>query len=173
MRFEGVLQMKNKKRYIARIDEVRINRDKEVAIISYVEKGVPGTHLQIGPEIQQMSDEEILNLHNECLRAQAQHASNFKFVAVEVPLTSPQIQYFEPGDQWVPRGDVLRCELHDDEDGRLVVQIDDRELSLEEFGRLLVTHAGWGMRIEFVPDDALHRRPAREVREPTPEEHHE
>jgi hypothetical protein len=43
------------------------------------------------------------------------------------------------------------------------------ELSLEEFGRMLMTHAGWGMRIEFGPDDELHRRPALEVREPDPE----
>ena len=54
-------------------------------------------------------------------------------------------------------------------DGQLVVGIDDQELSLQEFGRMLTTYAGWGMRIEFVPDDQLHRRPALEVREPDPE----
>jgi hypothetical protein len=42
-------------------------------------------------------------------------------------------------------------------------------LSLEEFGRMLMTHAGWGMRIEFGPDDELHRRPTLEVRKPDPE----
>lgn len=163
--------MKNKKRYIARLDEVTISRDNDVAIISYLEKGVPGTNLEIGPKILQMSNQEILDLHNECLRVQAQRAANFKFVAVEVPLNSPQIKYFKPGEQWVPRGDVLRCMLHDDEDGRVVVQIDDKELSLEQFGRLLLTQVGWGMRVEFVPEDALHRRPSRQVREPTAEEH--
>ena len=56
-----------------------------------------------------------------------------------------------------------------DEDGQLVVGIDNEQLSLEEFGRMLTTHAGWGMGIEFVPDDRLHRRPAHEVREPAPE----
>jgi hypothetical protein len=59
--------------------------------------------------------------------------------------------------------------IHDDENGQLVVEIDDQELNLEQFGRLLTTYAGWGMRIEFVPEDALHRRPAHEVREPKPE----
>jgi len=34
---------------------------------------------------------------------------------------------------------------------------------------MLTTYAGWGMRIEFVPDDQLHRRSALEVREPAPE----
>ena len=61
----------------------------------------------------------------------------------------------------------LRCEIRDD-DGQLVVGIDEHELSLEAFGRLLVTHAGWGMRIEIVPDDRLQHRPAIEVREPDP-----
>jgi len=28
------------------------------------------------------------------------------------------------------------------------------------------TFGGWGMRIEFVPDDELHERPKLEVREP-------
>ena len=86
-----------------------------------------------------------------------------------MPLGSPQIKYFARGNQWCPRGRVLRCLVGDDENGQLVVGIDDQELSLEEFGRMLTTYAGWGMRIEFVPDDQLHRRPALEVREPDPE----
>ena len=64
---------------------------------------------------------------------------------------------------------MLRCLVQDDENGQLVVAIDDHELSLEQFGRLLTTYAGWGMRIEFVPEDELHRRPVHEVREPKPE----
>ena len=39
----------------------------------------------------------------------------------------------------------------------------------KEFGKLLTTYGGWGMRIEFVPDDEVHRRPVHEVREPKPE----
>jgi hypothetical protein len=31
---------------------------------------------------------------------------------------------------------------------------------------LLVTYAGWGMRIEFTPDDETDRRPRLEVRDP-------
>jgi len=44
--------------------------------------------------------------------------------------------------------------------------IDGHELTLEEFGQLIVTHAGWGMRIAFVPDDRTHINPTVEVREP-------
>jgi hypothetical protein len=51
-----------------------------------------------------------------------------------------------------------------------VVVIDDEELSMEEFGRMLTTYAGWGKRIKFVPDDQLHRWPAHEVHEPKGED---
>ena len=131
---------------------------------------MPGTRLQIGPQISEMSDEQIIELFNETLRAQAQLAAEYKHVAVEVPLGSPQIKYFARGYQWCPRGGVLRCLIEDDENGQLVVAIDDQELSLKEFGRMLTTHAGWSMRIEFVPNDQLHRRPTLEVREPDPED---
>ena len=161
--------MKRKECYIARLDEVTISREGDSAVIRYKEKGIMTTHLKVGPEIASMSDEAILELFNDTLRAQAQLAAEYKHVAVEVPLGSRQIKYFARGHQWCPRGAVLRCLVEDDENGQLVVGIDDQELSLEEFGRMLTTYAGWGMRIEFVPDDQLHRRPALEVREPSPE----
>ena len=51
---------------------------------------------------------------------------------------------------------MLRCLIHDDEEHQLVVEIDEQELHLEQFGKLLTTYAGWGMRIEFVPEDEVH-----------------
>jgi hypothetical protein len=76
-----------------------------------------------------MSDTEILELHNGCLRAQAERAVEYKHVAVEVPLGSPQIEYDARCDQWVPRGGVLRCLIHD-EGLQLVVEIDDSRTAL-------------------------------------------
>ena len=84
--------MKRKERYIARLDEVSITREDDSAVIQYKEAGVPTTHLKIGPEITGMSDEAILELFNDTLRAQAQLAAEYKHVAVEVPLGSPQIK---------------------------------------------------------------------------------
>jgi hypothetical protein len=91
-------------------------------------------------------------------------------VAFELPLGAAQIEYFSRHDQWVPRGGVLRCLIQDDEHGQLIVKIDKRTLSLTQFGKLLATYAGWGMRIEFVPEDELHRRQVLEIRELMPEE---
>jgi hypothetical protein len=67
----------------------------------------------------------------------------------------------------VPRGDVLRCHIEDDEAGEVVVYVDDQELGLHEFGKLLRTYAGWGMRISFVPQDRVAEQPEIEVREPS------
>ena len=38
--------------------------------------------------------------------------------------------------------------------------------SLAEFGRLLITFAGWGMRIQFVAEERLEEEPRVEWREP-------
>jgi hypothetical protein len=162
--------MNRKVRYIALLNEVTIARNGDCARIEYKEEGIAVTQLHIGPEIAEMSDRKIIELHNECLRDDARLANKYKHVAVEVPLGSSQIEYVDRCDQWVPRGGVLRCLIQDDENGRLTVKIDEQELRLKQFGKLLTTYAGWGMRIEFVPEDEVHRRPVLEVREPTPED---
>jgi hypothetical protein len=67
------------------------------------------TNLEIGSEIPQMSDSDIVELHNENLRNEAKQAAEYKRVVREVPLGSAQIEYFARCDQWVPRSCVLRC----------------------------------------------------------------
>jgi hypothetical protein len=52
--------MKRKERYIATLNEVTITRDGDYAWIAYKEEGIAGTRLQIGPEIAEISDSEIL-----------------------------------------------------------------------------------------------------------------
>jgi hypothetical protein len=56
--------------------------------------------------------------------------------------------------------------IDDTEEGQVTITIDEHEMTLTEFGRLLLTQAGWGMRIAFVPDDRTHINPEVEVREP-------
>jgi len=158
--------MRMKKPRIARLDEVRITRGPEDAVIEYVEPNIATTHFTIGPKIQQMRDQEILDLFNDSLRAQEELAAAYEYVAVEIPPGKPQIRYFAAGDQWTPRGGVLRCEIDNGgPDGEPIIGIDDNELSWREFGRLLATYAGWGMRIVFVPDDRLDEQPEVQIRE--------
>lgn len=52
--------------------------------------------------------------------------------------------------------------------GEPFVSIDGRDFTLAEFMTTVGTFGGWGMRIEFVPDDELHQRPKLKVQEPKP-----
>ena len=158
--------MRKQRPRMAYPNEVTIRREGGYGVIEFKDGSVSTTNLKIGPEIAEMSDEDILDLYNECMRATSQHIRENPYVAKEVRLGSPQIEYFEPGDQWTPRGNVLRCFIETDEHNQAIVSIDDKDLSPEEFSRLLATYGGWGMRIEFVPEDDLHRRPTLEVSEP-------
>lgn len=159
-----------KRPFVASLDQVRILRhpDGETAIIAYAEDGVQTTNLRIGPELAGLTDQEVLDVHNDVIDAQAALRSEYEHVAVEVPIGKPQIRYYERGDQWVPRGGVLRVLISDnaDSDGDPAFVVDDIELTVREFAGMLHTWNGWGARITFVPDDELHEEPQIEVRDP-------
>jgi hypothetical protein len=113
-----------------------------------------------------MSDSAIVDIHNQDLRTKAKQAAEDKHVVYELPLGSAQIEYFARCDQWVPKSSVLRCQITLDEHGQIIIGIDERRLRLKQFGKLLASHQGWGMRIEFVPTDEVHHRPTLQVRQP-------
>jgi hypothetical protein len=159
-------------RYVASPDEVRITResDGETAVIEYAEDGVGATHFKIGPALTAMTDAEILARFNETIAAMDHARRDYKHVAVELPIGQPQIEWSELASQWCTRGDVLRATIHDGggEDGREpVIEIDDKQLSWSEFGRMLTTFAGWGMRLVIVPDDRTHEQPTIRVQDPS------
>ena len=149
----------------ARLDEVIITRDVESVVIDYIDTTIGGVNLTIGPQLRHMTDLEVLDLHNDVLRAQQLSVANNKHAAVEIPEGLPQVRYFADGDQWVPRGGVLRCLILDDENRQPVIEIDGQEFTLEEFGSMLVTYAGWGMRVIFVPEDEIDKNPDISVRD--------
>lgn len=163
--------MRLKRPYAAQLDQVRIGRYGDEAVIEYVEPGVWTTHLKLGPEVHQMTGQEILDRFNELTQTQERLRHEYEHVAIEIPPGMPQIEHFDEGRQWTPRGDVLRCVISDGgPDNEPVIHIDEHDLSWEEFGRLLTTCAGWGMRLIFVPDDETHLEPRIEVREPRRDE---
>ncbi len=155
-----------KRPHIATLDQVRISREKDGAVIEFVEPGFRTTHFRLGPDVDKMTDEEILDCFNEHIEAMRRHRAAYEHVAIEIPPGRPQIEYYDRSNQWTPRGGVLRCVVDDGgPDNEPIIHIDDSELSWTEFGRLLTTYAGWGMRIIFVPDDETHLMPRVEVRE--------
>ena len=163
--------MRLKRPCVATLDQVRITRESDGAIIEYAEEGVSTTHFKLGDQVHKMTDQEILDRFNEGIEATQRLRDEYEHVAIEIPPGKPQIEYFEKGYQWTPRGDVLRCVVSDGgPDNEPIIHIDDHDLTWREFGRLLTTYAGWGMRIIFVPDDDTDLEPRIEVREPREDE---
>jgi hypothetical protein len=147
-------------------DQVRITREGEHAILDAADPSAASVSFRLGEQIHSMSDAEILDAWNRHAEATQRLADEYEHVAIEIPPGKPQIAFFEEGHAWTPRGDVLRCLIdHDRESEMPLVHIDEHTLTWEEFGRLLLTWEGWGMRITAVPEDELHREPEIEVRD--------
>jgi hypothetical protein len=159
--------MKLKRPYIARLNEVIITRENETAIIEYKETNVWTTHLTLGKKIHTMSDQDILDSHNNNIQSQLELMKNYKHVAIEVPPGQPQVRFSSSG-HWIPRGGVLRCDISY-KDGETAILIDDKELTMQEFGELLSVYEGWGMRIIMVPEDEICQSPAIEIKDPDSE----
>ena len=147
-------------------DQVRIAREGDTAVIEYVDPSVRVVNLRVGPALATMTDAEVLELFNEMLEAQAEFAAGVDPTLTEIPPGLPQIEYSERSDQWVPRGQVLRCHIEDDAEGGTVIHIDDVELDLAAFGRMLQVFSGFGMRIAFVDEEDVTEEPEILVREP-------
>jgi hypothetical protein len=69
--------MPKKRPHIARLDQANISRDGEDATIEFLDPAISTTHLRIGPQLQQMTDEEIL------LMPSTPRKSNFLSVLLE------------------------------------------------------------------------------------------
>ena len=59
--------MRLKKPTRAIIDQVRITREGNDAIIDYANSALPGTRLTIGPDVATMTDSEIIDVFNGIL----------------------------------------------------------------------------------------------------------
>lgn len=151
-------------------DEVRFTRNGDVLVVEYADDAIMTTHLRVGADkLAGMSDDDLLTYWNEFCEAEEAFRRSYKYVATEIPLGKPQLRLSPHTNTWVPRGHVLRCVWHeyfDDQPDDPCLTIDGRDYTLAEFGRILTTFAGWGMRIEFVPDDELHQRPRIKVKDP-------
>jgi len=159
-----------KKPQRASLDEVRIERDGEYAEITFADETIGGMHLKLGPEVDGMSDLQILDRFNEVVAAMEASVNAWDRTVIEIPAGKPQIEFAASSEQWVPVGDVLRCIIDEDDDGQPAIWIDDKELTWAEFGKMLLVHNGWGMRIAFVPEEWVHEEPNIEIREPRRDE---
>ena len=60
-----------------------------------------------------MTDADIVAMYNGILDAQWALLQEWDKTVTEEPPGEPQIDYHEYSDQWVPRGEVLRCIVGD------------------------------------------------------------
>ncbi len=162
--------MRKKTPRIARLDQVNISREGEYAIIEFVDPSFMTVRLKVGPSLAQMTDDAVLLLFNQFTVATMRNRDELDpYVAVEIPPGSPQVLAKpESENEWVPRGNVLRCVISDgggEDFMQPIIYVDDQEFSWEDFGRMLCTYAGWGMRIVFVCEDELEINPKIVVRE--------
>ena len=158
--------MRKKRPRPTSLDQVRITREGETAVIEYADPSVRVVNLQVGLSLAEMTDGEVLELFNDMLEAQAEIAEGVDPTLTEIPPGLPQIEYNERSDQWVPRGQVLRCHIEGDAEQGTIIQIDDMELGMAAFGQMLQVFSGFGMRIAFVDEEEVTEEPEIAVREP-------
>jgi hypothetical protein len=147
---------------VAFLKDVTIRRDGDYAHVDFIDPNYASRSIGIGPEVAQMSDEEILRLHNDMVIAEKRSIAQSRPGEMQKGL--PQIKFDKRYRQWFPQGEVLRCELasgssHDE----LIVEIDDKKLSWDEFGDMLKPYMGWGMRVVFVHPEQLTDPPQPEI----------
>jgi len=108
------------------VDQVRITRDENDAIIDHADVDISSARIAIGPRIATMTDADIVELYNDILDGQRRLLAQWDKTVFEVPTGEKQIDYHENSDQWVPRADVLRCIIDDTRlDGEVTIHIDD------------------------------------------------
>ena len=98
--------MRLKKPTRAIIDQVRITREGNDAIIDYIDAGISETRITIGPDITTMTDREIIDVFNGILAAQGRLLAAWDRTVTEEPPGKKQIDDHEDSGQWVPRGDM-------------------------------------------------------------------
>ena len=162
--------MRSMRPRVARREDVSITRRASEAIITFHDGTVGRTHLQLGVEAEQMTDDQILNSFNSTVRAMEASAAEYDHIAVEILPDKPQIRYRFEADQWTPRGDVLECYITDGSPhGEVHIEIDDTCLALHEFGRLLTTYAKKEMPVVTATEDETGRAHPMEAWEPDDE----
>ena len=147
-------------------EEVRITREGDTAVFEYVDPSIRSVGLKIGPELATMTDTEVFERFDEMLETRDEFMAGVDRTLTEIPPGRPQIEYDEFFGQWSLRGQVLRCHIADDGERGTVFCIDDEELDMAAFGRMLTTFSGFGMRIALVDEDDVEYRPEIVVREP-------
>ena len=114
----------------ASLDEVRIHRDGDTAVIEHADPTIATTNFTVGPTVREMTDQQILDCFNETMVAHDAGMAAYRHVAVEIPPGRPQVEYHNLSDQWVPRGGVVCCVISDGgPNNEPIIYVDDLKMS--------------------------------------------
>jgi hypothetical protein len=94
--------MRKKKPIPAVIDQVRITRDGNDAIIEYADATIPETRLTIGPQIKTMTDRDIGGVFNGVMAAQQRLLEDWDRTVTEIAPGNPQIDGDSAHDDGTP-----------------------------------------------------------------------
>ena len=81
--------MRIKKPRKASIDEVRITRAGEIAIIENADPSISVVRLTVGPKLGSMTDAAVLDLFNDVIEAQRAMAAGYDDKLIEIPPGKP------------------------------------------------------------------------------------
>lgn len=152
--------MPRQKPIIATLNNVEIKREGTAVNFKYINQGDRGgQRIEVGKDTANMTNQELLDIHNHIARKMIESSENYEHIAFETPEGKPQINYEEDCCQWAVNGEVIRCCVGWDAGEGPAIEIDDKTLTWQEFGKMLSSWEGWGMRITFVPDDQLTKIP--------------
>lgn len=62
-----------RKPHLASLDEVEITRERDYAVVEYHDSSGSSTKIQVGRLLANMSDQEVLDLHNDLIRGVHRH----------------------------------------------------------------------------------------------------
>ena len=157
--------MRPKKPTHVLIDQVRITREGNDAIIDHADPNLSGARIT---GIATMTDAEIVEMHNAILDSQwtlleawdKTVKSKNRWGRSKSTITKIAIN----GCRAATCSDASSTTAGPREKSPSVSTT--RNCRSAEFGRLLRVHAGWGMRIAFVPEEFISENPKVEVRKP-------
>jgi hypothetical protein len=130
---------RKKRPHVATLEEVRITRDGEYAIIAYEDDTVATTQYHIGADrLARMSDEDILMLWNAGLATKDDDVRSRRDMGTAMS-----------------RANALTCVVREAPEGPddPFLFADGRTFTAMELAKLLGTHTGWVVRIELVPPE--------------------
>jgi hypothetical protein len=146
----------------ATLDEVLIRRGEDTAWLIFKDRPFEDTFShRIGPELGSLTDQQVLDRVNAHIKWSQEVVDSER--PLEIADGYAQLEWDEEFKKWSAVGDVLRCvvdwEPIGDPRGNVAIRVDDKLLSAQEFLRILATHEGWGMRVEFMHPENLTKRP--------------